>query len=183
MIPIIIKTPRLILRQLRKEDAESIFEYASDAEMTAYVSWETHKSLEDSKSFIEKSLNHYLDSPLMPLGLSLKEAPDRVIGTVGIQKKPAFEGELSYALSRQYWRQGFMFEACSALLDKAFTEYHFKRIFATSVKENLPSKSLMKKLGMRYEGLPKNKSDLKPRCRAFDIEVYAISHEREIKKS
>ena len=168
-----IKTERLILRPLKLEDAESMFEYTSDLEMTQFVSWEPHKSLEDSKEFINSVLGEYEAKNSGPYGIFLKTAPYYIIGTIGLRVAGhKFEAELSYALARRYWQQGITYEAASALVDRAFTEHKFKRIMATCAKENIASKRLMKKLGMTYEGCLRARSYRKERF--WDLEYYSI---------
>ena len=45
VVPERIETPRLILRKPMLEDAEEVFEaYASDPEVTRYLTWLTHTS-------------------------------------------------------------------------------------------------------------------------------------------
>ena len=51
-----LETERLILRRFTIEDAESMFNnWASDDEVTKFLTWPTHKSIEDSKKFINYS--------------------------------------------------------------------------------------------------------------------------------
>src|SRR5688572_19288290 len=51
--PDTIQTPRLVLRRPRPEDAEAIFaRYASDREVTRYVGWPVHTSVEDTRTFL-----------------------------------------------------------------------------------------------------------------------------------
>lgn len=112
-------------------------------------------------------------TPLYPLAITFKDKPDQVIGTVGI--KPGshrYEADLSYLIARKHWRKGLMFEAASALVNLAFAEYGFKRIYAWCIKENNASSSLMKKLGMRFEGCFRSKTFRKDRF--WDVEYYAI---------
>ena len=47
-----LETERLLLRKMRLDDAEALFAYASDPEVTRYVPWDTHRSMEDSESFL-----------------------------------------------------------------------------------------------------------------------------------
>lgn len=65
-----------------------------------------------------------------------------------------------------------MYEACSALLKIAFKERGMKRVFATCTKENIASRSLIKKLGMKYEGCLRANSYRKGRF--WDLEYYSI---------
>ena len=49
-----IETERLILRQFTVEDSQAMFEnWASDDEVTKYLTWPTHTSEEISKSHIK----------------------------------------------------------------------------------------------------------------------------------
>ena len=43
-----LETGRLLLRRMRLDDAEAMFAYASDPEVTRYVLFDTHRSIEDS---------------------------------------------------------------------------------------------------------------------------------------
>lgn len=172
---IYIKTERLIIRPLRLEDAESMLEYAKDPETTLYVSWDPHQSIEDSKNFISSVLRETEEDPFdaYALGIALKKSPERIIGSVGIKTAGhKYEGSLAYTLGRNFWRQGIMFEACSALIDKAFIERGYKRIFAACIKANIASSALMKKLGMQYEGCLRSR--MLRHDRLWDLEYYSI---------
>ncbi|MBP6985188.1 MAG: N-acetyltransferase [Alphaproteobacteria bacterium] len=168
-----IETDRLMLRPLRMEDAESVFEYAYDPEITTYVTWDAHKTIDDSTAYIEMAIAEQQKTPLYPLAIVFKDKPDQVIGTVGIKTGPhPYEANLSYLIARKHWRKGLAFEAAHALVNLAFAEYGFKRIYAWCIKENKASSSLMKKLGMKFEGCFRSKTFR--RDRFWDVEYYAI---------
>lgn len=49
-----LETERLILRQFESTDAEAMYNnWASDSEVTKYLMWQAHKSIEESKEYIE----------------------------------------------------------------------------------------------------------------------------------
>ena len=49
-----LETERLILRPFEKEDAEAIFYgWASDPEVTRYLTWDTHESIEMTRALLE----------------------------------------------------------------------------------------------------------------------------------
>ena len=51
-----LETERLILRRPRYDDARAIFDrYASDGEVTHYLSWRRHHSIEDAEVFVSFS--------------------------------------------------------------------------------------------------------------------------------
>lgn len=54
-----LETSRLVLRPFRMEDAEDIFTmWANDDEVTKYLTWNSHKSVEDTKAILISGLNN-----------------------------------------------------------------------------------------------------------------------------
>ena len=64
----IVETERLLLRPVTLNDAEAMFEYASDRENTRYT-FPTNQSLEETKNDIAQ---FYLANPLGRWGIELK---------------------------------------------------------------------------------------------------------------
>lgn len=54
-----VQTDRMVLRKMRPSDAEAIFAYASDPEVSRYVIWDTHRSIQDSRAFLDLILAGY----------------------------------------------------------------------------------------------------------------------------
>ncbi|MGB0935301.1 MAG: GNAT family N-acetyltransferase [Alphaproteobacteria bacterium] len=168
-----ITTKRLLLRDLTLDDADGVFEYASDPEVAKYTSFHPHQQISESTEFLNHVLVQSSQEPISHLAVCLQEAPEQLIGIVGVSKRHYPEvGELSYVLARKHWQQGYMHEAAKALIKTAFKQYGFKRIFATCAVENAASKALMKRLGMQFEGRFRSSSYRKQRT--WDIEQYAI---------
>ncbi|MBC7754534.1 MAG: GNAT family N-acetyltransferase [Moraxellaceae bacterium] len=55
----ILQTDRLILRPLKIEDAQSIFEYAKNPQVSKYTLWEVHQTVADSLDDIQNYSFHY----------------------------------------------------------------------------------------------------------------------------
>lgn len=175
----IIITERLILKPLTLEDASSMFEYASDPEVSKYTLWHPHQSLEDSKSFIRSVLERIKHpNDLGTYGIFLKENLNQVIGTIRIGvDKSDIEGELTYALSRAFWQKGLTYEAAQHLVNIAFKEKGLEHIYAMIATENLASKALIQKLGMTYESSEKSLSYWNGR---FAVERYGIKNLHQV---
>lgn len=175
-IPQTYQTNRLILRPFIREDSPSIFDYARNPNVSRYTAWKCHKTLCDSKGFVDKFLQAYDEKSLGPLAICLKSSPNKVIGTIHIkQGNHQFEGELSYALSETYWRQGIVSEAVRCILKVGFEERGLGRIFARCAVENNPSKNFLKRLGFSYEGCLRRGSFNKGRF--WDVEYYSVLYE------
>jgi len=144
-----LETDRLILRKLRLSDAEDLFEYASDPEVAKYVTWEPHKSIEDSINFIKFTHEHYEKKEGIVWGIVYKEN-NKVIGTCDILLLAPrhFLAEIAYAWSRPYWGKGIMTEAVREAIKFGFEKMNLNRIQARCFPENIGSYRVMEKVGM-----------------------------------
>lgn len=170
-----LETRRLVLRPLKVEDAESIYAYAKNPNVSQYTLWEPHAAVKDSLSFItDYAFKYYQDGTPEPFGIVLKSDPGRVIGTVGCfwVSKEAKSMELAYALDELHWGMGLMPEACQTVMDYCFKAFAPKRIQARCKQENLASARVMQKIGMNFEGALK--STLFHRGRHWDMCYYAV---------
>ncbi len=170
-----LETSRLILRPLTIADAENIYAYAKNPNVSRFTLWEPHASAKDSLCYInDYAFRYYQEGIPEPFGVELKSEPGRVIGTAGCRwvSMEAKSMELAYALDEQYWGKGLMPEACQAVIDYCFTAFSLKRIQGRCKKENLASARIMQKIGMSYEGTLS--SAIFHRNRHWDMCYYAL---------
>ena len=156
--PPTIQTNRLILRPIEIGDAESIFTYASNSNVSKYTLWEAHQTIHDSSNYIKDYIfNYYSKGVPEPMGIALKENSKKIIGTVGCfwTSKSAKSMELAYAIGEDYWGQGLVSEASVAVMEYCFKEFALKRIQARCKTENQASRRVMEKVGMVFEGTHK----------------------------
>jgi len=167
-----LETERLILRKLRLEDAKDVFEYASDPEVAKYVTWETHKSIEDSINLIKFTHERYEKKEGIIWGIVYKEN-NKVIGTCDILPVTKhFRSEIAYALARNYWGKGLMTEAVKEVIRFGFERMNLNRIQAMCIPENIGSYRVMEKVGMKYEGLIREYLYIKGKFQ--DLKLYSI---------
>lgn len=148
-----LTTPRLLLRPLRMNDAESLLHIYSDPEFTRYWSCEPWTSLSQATALIEKDLREHAAGEFLRLGIFLRNQ-EILIGTCSLFNlvRPCRRGELGYGIAREYWRQGYMLEAVSALLDLAFVDLALNRLEADVDPRNTASVRGLEKLGFKREG-------------------------------
>lgn len=109
-----IETERLVLRPLSYEDAEEIFyTYASKPEATRFVSWPTHKSISDTRSF----LAYAIESRALGLdySFSIRLKDGTFIGSFGVINDNG-KVQFGYAFSPARWGSGYATEACGAMI-------------------------------------------------------------------
>ena len=142
-----IETKRLFLRPVTLDDAEAMFEYASDRENTRYT-FPTNQSLEETKSNIAQ---FYLANPLGRWGIELK-SNGQFIGTIDLHKiDPVLKkAAIGYIINKKYWNQGLTTEANRAVIELAFEKFGMNKLTALHDKDNPASGKVMEKSGMRF---------------------------------
>src|SRR4051812_11799946 len=73
-----------------------------------------------------------------------------VFGSAGFKGKPDEDGtiEIGYGISPDYRRQGYTFEAASALKEWAFSHPEVRQLNAECLPDNIGSARILQKLGM-----------------------------------
>ena len=145
------ETERLILRPWRKDDAESLYKYASDPEVGPKAGWPPHTSVEDSRQIIRQVL-----SVPETYAVCLKESGEAV-GSVGLKMGDATdmtdradECELGYWIGRPFWGRGLIPEASRELLRHAFEELNMQAVWCGYYDGNTKSRRVQDKLGFVY---------------------------------
>ena len=150
--PRVLETARLRLRAPRLEDAEIIFAtYAQDPDVTRYLTWLPHRSIEATEKFIESCLNQWASSSAFPYVI-IRQTDDQVLGMIDLRPNP-HGADIGYVLARKYWRQGIMTEAARCLTCWAMAQPTLFRVQAFCDVENVASARTLEKIGMQREGL------------------------------
>ncbi|HET8569732.1 MAG TPA: GNAT family protein [Candidatus Limnocylindria bacterium] len=167
-----IATERLLLRRMRMDDADAVFEYARDPDVARFTSWYPHSSVEDSRRFLEWIVASYERGDGANWGIELR-AERRFVGTIGFGVSPTHRSaEVGYALARPLWGRGLVTEALVAVLDLAFGTVGLHRVIARCEPENTGSWKVMKKVGMTFEGIQREAFYAKERF--ADLMVWSI---------
>lgn len=151
----ILETERLVLRRFTIEDAESMFNnWASDDEVTKFLTWPTHKSIEDSKKFINYCIDNYLDPSFYNWAMELKETHE-LVGNISIVHTNEETNNMifGWVIGRKYWGNGYAPEAAKKVFDVMFDEVGIDCMVALHDVNNPKSGRAMQKLGMKFEGI------------------------------
>ena len=145
-----IETSRLILRQLEISDATMMYNnWASSDEVTKYLTWNPHTSIEQTKSFIESWNKRYIDPMFYQWGIVLKEN-NQLIGTITGSNIYNDELEIGYCISKEYWHKGITTEALNALIDFYFNEVKVKKLIGRHLIDNPRSGKVLLRCGFTY---------------------------------
>ena len=149
-----LETDRLILRKACKEDAEPMFRnWASDPEVTKYLTWPTHNSIAVSEMVIGSWISEYEKENYYQWMIVPRELGEP-IGSISVvrQNDRIEEAEIGYCIGSRWWHKGIVSEALAAVIEYLFTEVGMTRIAARHDPNNPHSGAVMRKCGMKYEG-------------------------------
>jgi [ribosomal protein S5]-alanine N-acetyltransferase len=147
-----IQTDRLILRQPTLADARAIFEgYAQDPEVTRYLTWRPHTSIEQTREFLSGCVTAWQGERRFPYIITLAD-DDSAIGMIEI-RIDGFKADIGYGMNRAYWGNGYTTEAARTIIDWALSQPAIYRVWAVCDVENRASARVLEKAGMQREGL------------------------------
>jgi RimJ/RimL family protein N-acetyltransferase len=149
--PEIFETQRLHLRPPVLSDAEMIFgSYAQDPEVSKYLIWRPHKSIEETKNFLRHCMQQWEEGSSFSYVI-LRKSDAQLLGMVEIGVDQ-FTAGLGYVLAKAHWGQGYMPEALKVLVDWGLAQPGIFRIWAHCDIDNPASARVMEKVGMQREG-------------------------------
>lgn len=161
-----IETSRLILRRFVPEDGQAIYDHwASDPEVTQFLTWPAHASVEISCRVLSDWVSHYSEENYYQWAIVPKDfgQPIGSIAAVHMNDRVG-KVELGYCIGQKWWHQGLMSEALSAVIRFLLEEVGANRVEACHDPNNPHSGAVMKKCGMTYEGTQRQAASIIRAC-------------------
>lgn len=140
-----IETQRLTMRPFVPADSAGLQEILGDAETMRFS--EPAYTPEKTAEF----LNSFLIRRRSGVAVVCKQS-GKLIGYILFHPLDKGIYELGWFFHRDYWRQGFAYEACQAIIRYGFQELRIHKIVSETI-DLQKSIGLMKKLGMQPEGV------------------------------
>jgi [ribosomal protein S5]-alanine N-acetyltransferase len=146
-----LHTPRLLLRRPRANDADAIFtRYASDPEVTRYIGWARHTSIDHTRAFVAFSDSQWAEHPAGPY-LAFTRDDRRLVGGTGLMFESALRASTGYVFARDAWGRGYATEALGAMVDLA-RQTGVARLYALCHAEHRASARVLEKCAFELEG-------------------------------
>ena len=168
-----LKTERLLLRRMIKDDAAEIFFLRSDAEVLKFIGKEPAQTIEEAEDFI-RQIDHGIEAnELIMWGIAMQNEPRQLIGTVCFWqiRKEHYRAETGFVLHPLYWRKGIMKEALLKVIDYGFEVMKLHSIDAQVASDNYASAAILQSTGFVQEGY--FKEDYFFRGKFHDTAVYS----------
>jgi RimJ/RimL family protein N-acetyltransferase len=152
--PATFSTARLTGRAPRADDGPAIFAaYASDPDVTRYLSWRAYERVEPLNAFLRECVAHWEKGDGHLAWLLCLKGTDAPIGSIGITLEGGGKAMFGYVLAKKFWGHGFATEALTFLADWALSQPMIFRAWAFCDVENPASARVMEKAGMKREGV------------------------------
>lgn len=149
-----LETERLILRQVKPEDAEIMYDYRNN-EICARYQRDQTKDWEGIVRLVERRKRDILSTQAPAMVAVARKETDEMIGEIVVMPK---DGAISlgYTFSYRHHRKGYAYEALSALTRLLHERYPDWEFISFVEPENRASIALLKKLGYQDLGyIPK----------------------------
>ena len=162
-----IETERLILRPVKIEDAEDIFEYAADPDTGPRAGWTPHRTIEETKEL----LRIWTTPNTAETQFAVIYKPDnKVVGTMGVvnlnikkkDKKDIFVNkllesgksvyEIGNTIGKSYWGKGISTECLKAMINYLFGSTNADIVITTHYSANIASGRVQDKCGVKILG-------------------------------
>ena len=150
-----LETDRLILRRFAAEDGEVMYRnWASDPEVTKFLTWPAHETVEVSRWVVNDWISHYGEDNFYQWAIVQKDVGEPIggISVVSHDDRMA-KAEIGYCIGKVWWHRGFMTEALDAVIRYLIDEVGVNRIQACHDTNNPHSGAVMKKCGMTFEAI------------------------------
>ena len=150
---LIIESPRMILRPIKKSDVDDIFEIYSDVEMMQHHHLPALKTMEEAQNLTKSFIKGQNDKTMLKWAMELKEN-GKVVGNCGFSSfsEKDKKVQLDFDMSGKLKGRGLMREALLMILTFAFTRTDINRVEMLLESSDLRAQTLIKKLCFKKEG-------------------------------
>ena len=147
----VLRTERLVLRELTQDDAPFILELLTSRGFVEGIGDRGVRTLDAARGYIEdRIVASYREHGFgMWLATPVNEAAP--VGLVGLVKRDELEDvDIGYALLERAWGRGYAQEAASAVLQHARERLGLARIVAIANPDNATSRKVLERIGLRF---------------------------------
>ena len=145
-----VETERLILRNLTLNDADDVFKWCSDPQVTKYVSFTTYNNTQEVIEYLKWVVSEN-DNPDHFIAGVVTKSTNELIGSCTIcYEKDRDIWSIGYTFKREAWGHGYATEAMQGLIDYIKKFRTMRGIEGCVVSENPGSQRVLEKLGMTF---------------------------------
>ena len=152
MYPVELHGQQVMLREFTSGDLADSLRIVGDDEVTSWLSFDS-RSEDEARVMLDGVLARARQEPRTEYYLAIALPADKaVIGFARLGLAGVRAAKLGLALRRSAWGHGYATDAARTLITFGFGELGLHRISAAAGPDNAASLTLIKRLGMTYEG-------------------------------
>ena len=137
------------LRRVALEDEAALFRASRDPEVMRYMDWPMPAEPAETGAHLRKAARWWDEGAEFQFAIE-ERATGLLVGTIAFRPRvPA--ADFGYFLAREHWGKGFAHEAASWVVGWLQAQPELLRIWATADAENVRSRALLERLGLRLE--------------------------------
>jgi RimJ/RimL family protein N-acetyltransferase len=170
-----LHTKYFILRPWHPDDARSLVKHASNPRIASNLrdGFPYPYTLPDARKWLKLVGENRED---IILAVEVEGEAAGGIGLHGQKDVYRFNGELGYWLSEQHWGKGIMTRAVALMVEFAFVQTHWQRLFACIYEHNQSSMRVLEKNGFKLEAI--HRRAVMKEGKLLDEHLYALLKER-----
>lgn len=145
----------IYLTEMTADYLMDIHAYAAIEEASKYQAWGPN-SLDDTKAYLEGVLAEVEKETRSRYVFAVIDKENtKMIGAGELFHIDLYNknGEIGYIIHPEFWGKGIATQVANILIDYGFNELKLNRIYATCDVRNSASENVLKKAGMKKEGL------------------------------
>jgi RimJ/RimL family protein N-acetyltransferase len=163
---IVIRTERLVLRELDLDDAAFILELLNEPAFLRFIGDKGVRTLDGARDYMRKGpIDSYGRHGFGLYAACLLDGTP--IGICGLVKRDGLtDADVGFAFLSRHCAKGYAAESASAVLVHARRVLRMPRIVAIAAPENRGSIAVLEKIGLQFEGMIRLE-DLGPELKLF----------------
>lgn len=155
-----LETERLIIKPITIQDSDFILELYNCPLFLKFVGDRKIKNTNDAKAYIETKMLSQIEKFGYGNNIVIRKKDNVKIGNCGIFIRDGLQNaDIGFSFIQKYHKKGYAYESAKAVLKSAFENHNLNTINAITVKENIHSQNLIKKLGLTYQNRIKLPND------------------------
>lgn len=173
----IVRTPRLALREFTADDWTATHAYQQDPRYLRYYDRDGVTERQ-TQALVGTFIRWQGEQPRARAQLAITLAgTGELVGNIGLRREEAGArlADMGYELSPTHWGRGLATEAARAMVDLGFGAWGLHRIHAHCIAENEASARVLERVGLRREACLRDHHFFKDRF--WDVLIYGMMRE------
>ncbi len=146
------ETERLHVRPTLEADASFIHELLNSPKWKANIGERNVPTIPEARAYIKLRMMEQMSRLGFGNYTVIRKVDQVKLGSIGLYERRGLDViDVGFAFLERYEGKGYAFESTSALLELGRDYFKLPDVAAITLENNLPSRRLLEKLGLRFE--------------------------------